>query len=280
MVPEKRETKPFIAHFGQIGCRGSTVLLASATPLPYRGYPRGQLTTDGGAHRFSYADPCSIEQPSIQSTRPNDKEAHMIYERLVSASIALIVSTLNSTAAAQSSTVDKPGDAKAMTAPKTLVPHQQAVWVRAQVLDVNMPERVVALRTTEGDLELQVLDTVKRLEDVHVGDWLDVRYELALAISAVQVGTGIRSRTTEQGMNRQMQGSPAGAGYIAETLVVDVLNVNKPSGAIHIRGPKRTEWVRVLDAALIDSVKAGVQIEIKYKLAVAIEFQAAPQNNK
>lgn len=204
----------------------------------------------------------------------------MIYERLVSAYAALMVGILTSTAAAQSLPTDKPDNANPTAVPITLTPHEQVAWVRAQVLDVNMPERVLALRTTEGVLELQVLDTVKRLEDVHVGDWLDVRYELALVISAVQAGTGIRSRTTEQDMNRQIQGSPAGAGYIAETIVADVLNVNKPSGAIHIRGPKHTEWVRVPDAALIDSVKAGEQLEIKYKLAVAIEFQAVPQTQK
>lgn len=204
----------------------------------------------------------------------------MIYERLVSAYAALMVGILTSTAAAQSLPTDKPDNANPTAVPTTLIPHEQVAWVRAQVLDVNMPKRVLTLRTTEGVLELQVLDTVKRLEDVHVSDWLDVRYELALAISAVQAGTGIRSRTTEQGMNRQIQGSPAGAGYIAETIVVDVLNVNKTSGAIHIRGPKRTEWVRVPDAALIDSVKAGEQLEIKYKLAVAIEFQAVPQTQK
>lgn len=154
-----------------------------------------------------------------------------------------------------------------------LIPHRQAVWVRAQVSQVDSAARTLLLQTASGPIELQASDTIRRLDQVKPGDWLDVNYELALALAVVP-DSGIRERTTEESSSRATSGRPAGGGYIEETLRVDVLEVNAADAAIRIRGAGgQLGWIGVLDDEVMTQAKPGKQLDIRYRLGVILAFR-------
>lgn len=156
-----------------------------------------------------------------------------------------------------------------------LIPHRQAVWVRAQVSQVDLAARTLLLQTASGPIELQASDSIRRLDQVRPGDWLDVNYELALALAVVP-DSGIRERTTEESTSRAPTGRPAGSGYIEETLRVDVLEVNAAEAAIRIRGALgQVGWIAVLDDDVMTQAKVGQQLMIRYRLGVMLAFRPA-----
>lgn len=154
-----------------------------------------------------------------------------------------------------------------------LIPHRQAVWVRAQVLQVDAAARTLLLQTASGPIELQASETIRRLDQVKPGDWLDVNYELALALAVVP-NSGVRERTTDESSLRASSGRPAGSGYIEETLRVDVLEVNAAEAAIRIRGARgQVGWIAVLDDEVMAKAKSGEQLVIRYRLGVIVSFR-------
>jgi len=160
-----------------------------------------------------------------------------------------------------------------------LLPHEQSVWVRARELDVNTAERRLSVETVDGVVELQVDDTVKRLDDVYVNDLLDVRYEHALALKVLPASPGIRERTTAYSSVRAgADSNPVGSGYIAETITADVVQIDRVTGLFRIRGAKgKFAWIRLPDARMAETIRLGDQLEIRYRLAVAIEFKLASE---
>lgn len=154
-----------------------------------------------------------------------------------------------------------------------LLPHQQAVWVRAQVAQIDLGTRTLWLETASGPIELQASETMQRLDRVREGDWLDVQYELALAVGLAPA-TGIRERVTTESSARAPGGAPAGAGHIEETLRVDVLEVNTANSSLRVRGARgRIGWIKVMDDQVMAQAKVGEQIVIRYRLAMMLAFQ-------
>lgn len=173
-----------------------------------------------------------------------------------------------------SAQTDTPRTSAPMEESSTLIPHSQTGWMRAQVQQVDVKNGRLWLRTPDGLLELQAGDTIRRLDQVREGDWLDAQYELGLAVSLAP-SSGVRERETTEAAARAPDGRPSGSGFIEEILRVEVLEVEADKAQMRVRGAQgRVGWVRVLDDQVLAQARPGAHLVIRYRLAALLAFRA------
>lgn len=189
--------------------------------------------------------------------------------RALALSLLLPLCAVNGSAQTDTAAASAP-----MQGSSTLMPHSQSGWMRARVQQADVKSGRLWLHTPDGLLELQAGDIIRRLDQVREGDWLDVQYELGLAVSLAP-WSGVRERETTETVERASDGSPAGRGFIEETLRVEVLEVDADNARMRVRGAQgRVGWVRVLDDQVLAQAKPGAHLVIRYRLAALLAFRA------
>jgi Cu/Ag efflux protein CusF len=147
-----------------------------------------------------------------------------------------------------------------------------SVKAEAEVMAVDQKTRKVTLKGEDGATqEFTVGKEMRNLPQVKAGDRVVVEYDQVLALR-LKKGPGIRETEEREGAARTALGEKPGAVAIKEThFVADVINVNKKTGVVTIKGAKgRIVDLKIKDKAVVAEIKVGDQVEGVYEQALAL----------
>ena len=141
--------------------------------------------------------------------------------------------------------------------------------------------RVVAVdaRTRQLDIELasgrliglKAGQEVHRLADVRAGDLVSVAFVEALVLELRKNGAPIVARSGGTDMRRgPSNAAPSAVRTTEETVLADVLAVDRDQGYVRLRGPQRTINLRIHDPAQLALIQPGDQVQATFTEAVAV----------
>ena len=149
----------------------------------------------------------------------------------------------------------------------------RAVTATATVEDVDQKNRVVTLRTADGEVKrIQVGDEVRNLPQVRRGDVVTATYYESIAL-ALRDATGEKpSVAVTNDMERAPLGAkPSGAVMQTTTLKAKVTALDKKKQTVTLEGPNGgTVTIKVEDPKKLDNVVVGNLVEAVYREAVVI----------
>ncbi|GLS04107.1 hypothetical protein GCM10007860_12530 [Chitiniphilus shinanonensis] len=152
--------------------------------------------------------------------------------------------------------------------------------VRVQIVSVDHDRRVLTVRQPDGETaEFAVSPAVRNFDQLKEGDIAAVVLDRALAFDVVKGGNAPAQIKTEEGVGRNAEGEKPGATWeTTKTITADVLAVNKDKGLVKLRGPKgRVLEMQVRDAARLNDIAIGDQVQVRYKQALAMWVEQAAQ---
>lgn len=152
--------------------------------------------------------------------------------------------------------------------------------IDAKILAVDTAARMVVLETPAGPAAFHVPDSVKKLGEVKAGDIVRITYNFAVATGLKRGGAAIRSDVSAQsgGSVKQKGTVAAGAGMKEELITANVTAVDVAKNRITVKGPAgRVVTLKLPEPGLATQVKVGDQLEIAYRLAVAVQVLPAPK---
>ena len=162
------------------------------------------------------------------------------------------------------------------TSTPTGASREQAVTAQAIVTAIDLPNRIVTLRLSDGDvISLRVGDDVRNLAQVKRGDHVMVVYYESIAFRVLKPGEAKPSITTDKDTQVAPLGERPGAATSRETTIVaKILRLDQQKQQAVLRGPKgRRVTVKVRDPSTFDKVRVGDSVEITYVEALAIDVQ-------
>ncbi len=153
---------------------------------------------------------------------------------------------------------------------------KRVVKLRAKVTAVDVANRRITLQGPKGNTEtFKVSDAVKRLDEIQVGDDVDMQYEQGLVLQFQQpsdkdVEPSISGAAERAGQDQ----APAGAAAVQVRSTVTVASVDQKSRVVVLEGPAGNQY-KVKDGpeVKLKKVKAGMKFYAVYteSLAIAIE---------
>ena len=162
------------------------------------------------------------------------------------------------------------------TSTPTGASREQAVTAEAIVTAIDLPNRIVTLRLSDGDvISLRVGDDVRNLAQVKRGDRVMVAYYESIAFRVLKPGEAKPSITTDKDTLVAPLGERPGAATARETTIVaKILRLDPQKQQAVLRGPKgRRVTVKVRDPSTFDKVRVGDSVEITYVEAFAVDVQ-------
>jgi hypothetical protein len=161
------------------------------------------------------------------------------------------------------------------------VENLQTLSATVEAIDVD--NRLVSLRGTEGQIAtVEVSPEVRNLEQVKVGDKLNVKYRESLAAAITPKGTSPTLNDVDQSATsaRAAPGAkPAGALGREVTTTIVIQSVDAKNHRVTFSGPDGL--VRSVQAekpemqTFVESLKQGDEVELKYTEALAVSVEAA-----
>jgi Cu/Ag efflux protein CusF len=189
---------------------------------------------------------------------------------LTSLSAMLLVVVLTALAGC---TKDQSASAKA----KPSYFEDQRETITATVEAINPVSREITLRGEKGKVSTFIVDDeVRNLDQVKVGDRVNVDYYESIAINVLPPGAAINDVRVAADRNEKGE-KPGGMAAQHTTLTATVEGVDKKSSQVTLRGPAgnlRTLTVR--DPKKLDNVKAGDRLQITYTESLAVGVTPAP----
>ncbi|MCY1306189.1 hypothetical protein D3C72_1281890 [compost metagenome] len=150
----------------------------------------------------------------------------------------------------------------------------ETVKATATVVAIDSATRTVSLRNKQGKVtDLQVGDDVRNFDQVRIGDVVAVEYQRALSVSMTRQ-TGMRSAIERETIERAPPGGKPGGSIGREvTVTADVVNVNRKTGMVALKGPKgKTVDVQVSDPQQLKAIRRGDQVQAVYTEAFAVSI--------
>lgn len=142
----------------------------------------------------------------------------------------------------------------------------------ASVSKIDKKNRTVSFKNKDGEFNIVAGPEVKNFDQIKVGDILDVRYELAVALELTKVKNPVV-------LAEQVSSSTATAkagdkpGMIKTNVIktiAQVVKIDKKKQIVSIKGPKgNVVEVKVKEAALLKDINVNDQITAVYTEAVA-----------
>lgn len=146
----------------------------------------------------------------------------------------------------------------------------------ATVISVDLPSRVVVLKSDEGkQSSVKVGDAVQRLNEIQPGDRIKIRYFESTTLELRQHPKGQPVSVTEASERAPSGKSPSGqvARQIRGTLEVSAIDLQK--NTITLKGPTGAEQTVTVkkpsNQAALKKLKKGDLIDITYTEAMAAE---------
>jgi len=152
--------------------------------------------------------------------------------------------------------------------------------IDTKILAVDTAQRLVTIETPRGPATLHVPDKVKNLAQIKAGDTLRITYNLAVATALKRGGEPIRSSVQAQSAapTQQKGAVAAGSGMKEEMITANVVAVDSAKNRITVQGPAgRVVTLKLPEPGMAAQVKVGDQLEVAYRLAVAVQVLPAPK---
>jgi hypothetical protein len=149
----------------------------------------------------------------------------------------------------------------------------QAITATATVEDVDQKNRIVTLRTQDGELTpIKVGPEVRNLPQIRKGDIVTATYYESIAVTLRETPGAKPSITVSEDMERAPVGSmPQGAVMRTTVLTAKVVAVDRKKQTVTLEGPQGgVVKLKVEDAKRLDGVDVGELVEATYREAVVI----------
>jgi Cu/Ag efflux protein CusF len=163
---------------------------------------------------------------------------------------------------------------------KAAIARTQKIVATVQAID--LAKREVTVKGPKGKVvTLTAGPDVRNLEQVKVGDSVNIGYLEALSLTLMKDGKELRGSTSAADGARSAAGERP-AGVVAEQVkvIADVIAVDTKNKIVTLRGPKQTVDLRVNDPQQLKLIKVGDQIEAVYTQAVAVSVEPAAPAKK
>ncbi|GGP24650.1 hypothetical protein [Silvimonas amylolytica] len=143
---------------------------------------------------------------------------------------------------------------------------------------IDKENRVVTIKGDRGNVfDLTVGPDAKNFDALKVGDRVNAEYRRAIALALKKGGAGIRADVESTASTSAAKGEqPGGAVARRQTIVANVISVDKKHNTIRVKGPKgRVVDVEVDDPDVMHQVKKGDQVVAVVTDALAISVTPA-----
>lgn len=156
----------------------------------------------------------------------------------------------------------------------------EAVQIQGKIKSVDKKTRsVVVVGPNGNEIMLNLSDEVKNFDQIKKSDLVTLTMMHAIALELRKVANnGIRERVDSQNVATAKPGEKPGVVVEKSVRVIaNVVAVNPKALMVTLQGPKRTVELAVKDAAALQNVKVGDQVEAEYVEAVALTVSATPK---
>jgi len=156
---------------------------------------------------------------------------------------------------------------------------EQTVDVTAMIVAIDRTTRDVTLKGPRGNwVVVTAGPDVKNFDQMNVGDKVHARYSEALVLELKKGNDLAVTRTDEASAKGAAPGAqPHGVAGRRITVVADVINVNRATQTVTLRGPQLTVDMKVTDPDQLKRIKKGDQVYATYTQALAMVVEASPK---
>ena len=156
---------------------------------------------------------------------------------------------------------------------------EQTVDLTAMIVAIDRTTRDVTLKGPRGNwVVVTAGPDVKNFDQMNVGDKVHVRYNEALVLELKKGNDLAVTRTDEASAKGAAPGAqPHGVAGRRITVVADVINVNRATQTVTLRGPQLTVDMKVTDPDQLKRIKKGDQVYATYTQALAMVVEASPK---
>jgi Cu/Ag efflux protein CusF len=155
---------------------------------------------------------------------------------------------------------------------------EDVIETRATVTAIDQAQRHVTLQDITGNqIVVQVADSVKRLNEVKVGDDVVIKYTEAVAWQVKPASQGKPGVDTQESVTRAKPDEQPGATVGRKvTLTTTITAIDLTNGTVTLTGPNgASETFKARDPANLKKVQIGDLVDIVYTEAVALSLQPA-----
>ena len=156
---------------------------------------------------------------------------------------------------------------------------EQTVDLTAMIVAIDRTTRDVTLKGPRGNwVVVTAGPDVKNFDQMNVGDKVHARYSEALVLELKKGNDLAVARTDESSAKGAAPGAqPHGVAGRRITVVADVINVNRATQTVTLRGPQLTVDMKVTDPDQLKRIKKGDQVYATYTQALAMVVEASPK---
>jgi hypothetical protein len=149
---------------------------------------------------------------------------------------------------------------------------------QGRVVAVDAPSRRLDLELADGRLVgLRAGAEVRRLHEIRVGDVINVAFVEALVLELRKNGAPVVTRSQGTDVRRGPSNAPAaGVRTAEETVLADVLAVDRALGTVTLRGPSQVVSLRIRDPRQLALIEVGDQVQATYAEATAVSVDPVP----
>jgi len=166
--------------------------------------------------------------------------------------------------------------AATVTAAAASAPGARAAGMRlttsGTITALDATQRTVVIKNAQGVERSYRVEPSVNLEQVKVGDTVQLDYFVALAVTLRKGGAGIREKVEAEAERKAPpEGRPGIEAARRTTIVADVISVNRSKQTVRLKGPEgRVVDLKVNDKAALKNVKAGDQVVAVLYEALAV----------
>lgn len=150
------------------------------------------------------------------------------------------------------------------------------VTLTATVEAVDLKARTVDLKREDGEIvTIDAGDEVRNLDQVKVGDIVEVDYYEVMVTALEPSATGVRERIERVETERADPGEkPAGAVTRTVEIVATVTALDSKERLATLKGPESTITVLVDDDVDLTKIKVGDDVRAVYQESIAVRVMA------
>jgi Cu/Ag efflux protein CusF len=173
---------------------------------------------------------------------------------------------------------DKPGHEVAASAEPGTGTVKEIFRATGVVEAIDLQKRHVTVKDSHGKvISLEIGPEARNLDQLKVGDKVNVRYAQALTLTLMKDGKEVGGRTETLSGDRTPAGQrPGGAIGRKVEVTANVVAVNRKTHMITLRGTEYEVDLTVRDPEQLKMIKVGDQVHAVYTEAMALSIDPAP----
>ena len=164
----------------------------------------------------------------------------------------------------------------AVAAGKDQVEVAQLVELNGTITALDYKTRDVSLKTDEGEVVSFVAgDEVKRLDEIKVGDRVEIQYYESLAISLSRSDAAASAAVASAEVRAEPTELPGGVKANKATISAKITAIDEKAGTVTLVGPKGRSVTLDVAPDMISKFKVGDLVNAVYTEAVAASVARA-----